>query len=91
MPTKTYSLKSETIQAIADLAERTVRTQGAIIDIAIAALVRESLAADDGGVDLPSNVTPLKRRVVKTRAASRVRARPARKALAGIAGVRKGM
>ena len=48
MPTKTYSLKASTIEAINDLAEKTVRTQGAIIDIAVADLAAKSLAADGG-------------------------------------------
>lgn len=57
MPTKTYSLKASTIEAINDLAEKTVRTQGAIIDIAVADLAAKSVAAD-GGVDLPVVTLP---------------------------------
>lgn len=80
MPTKTYSLKSETIKAINDLAERTVRTQGAIVDIAVAELAAKSMAAD-GGVDLPVVVRP----VSKPRKVTR------RKQLSNIPGVSKGL
>lgn len=80
MPTKTYSLKAETIKTINDLADKTIRTQGAIIDIAVADLAAKSVAAD-GGVDLPVVVRPVR----KPRKVAR------RKQLTSIQGVTKGM
>ncbi|CAG0933555.1 hypothetical protein TFLX_03099 [Thermoflexales bacterium] len=87
MPTKTYSLKEETIQTISDLAEKTVRTQGAIIDIAVAELAKKSIDAD-GGVDLPvSNLPVRKIRTVKPSTRKRARARK----IDQIPGLRKGV
>ncbi len=50
MPSKTYSLLTETIGAINALAQQTHRTQSAIIDIAVAELVKKH--SSDGDVDL---------------------------------------
>ncbi len=79
MPTKTYSLKKETIDTINRLAKRTIRTQGAIVDIAVAELAASSVAAD-GGIDLPVVVPARKPRKIATR-----------KKLSDIQGISKGM
>lgn len=52
MATKNYSLKPETIKTVARLAEATVRTQGSIIDIAVAELAKNSVD-EDGAINLP--------------------------------------
>ncbi len=52
MATKNYSLKPETIKTVARLAEATVRTQGSIIDIAVAELAAKSID-ENGAIDLP--------------------------------------
>lgn len=80
MPTKTYSLNPETIKTISSLASRTIRTQGAIVDMAVAYLAANSVAAD-GGIDLPVVVQPARK--------SRKTAR--RKPLSQIPGVSKGL
>lgn len=76
MPTKTFSLRDETIKTIYHLAKKTVRTQGSIIDIAIAELAQKA-TAEDGAIDLPVSSSPPAR---KSRA----------KAPDRISGVRKG-
>ena len=63
MATKNYSLKPETIKTVARLAEATVRTQGSIIDIAVAELAAKSID-ENGAIDLPvSAVTRQPRRI----------------------------
>jgi predicted RecB family endonuclease len=77
MPIKTFSLKDETIETIYRLAKTTVRTQGAIVDIAVADLASK-IVAEDGAIDLPVDSSPPPTR--RSRA----------KAPAQISGVRKG-
>lgn len=59
MPVKTYSLLNETIGAINALAQQTHRTQSAIIDIAVAELVKKN---PPGDIDLSAVLPVLTRR-----------------------------
>jgi hypothetical protein len=59
MPVKTYSLPNETIGAINALARQTHRTQSAIIDIAVAELVKKN---SPGDIDLSAVLPVLTRR-----------------------------
>ena len=46
-----YSVKEETDKMVRDIAEKTYRTQGAVVDMAIANLA-QTIFAEDGAVDL---------------------------------------
>ena len=92
MPTKNYSLKEKTINTVAQLANATIRTQGSIIDIAVAELAQKAIDAD-GAINLPAPQphtsglhdtlpeagTPTFQRIIRPRTSKRIRARKSSK------------
>jgi hypothetical protein len=87
MPTKAaYSLKAETVKIIKEIADKTYRSQSAVVDMAIA-LLAEKVLAEDGAVDLPTPppAAPAARAPRKSPKSS------SKKALRAIPGVQRGL